>query len=227
MSIAVGAIENGHVLTAHDGWVRLNPHAPHAGPWRSGDVVGGHAFTGDQWVAMPSAWLPDPTGRHEFRWWTGQFWSQHALTNGRHSDDPMTSPVSSPAKSPPVRPLELLRSARDFWSSIRTVATVLYCGSWFLVALYSVSVAASEGNPRYLILTATASGNVFAYKLNMTYSELKRQLTKEFKAKILFVAAGAVLAGGVWLSLHFDDPGVLGVTAAMVLIVLIFAWAFD
>jgi hypothetical protein len=96
-----------------------------------------------------------------------------------------------------------------------------------MVALYSLSIVLTENDPRWLALTATASGNVFAYKLNMTYGELKRRLRKDLKAKTLYLAAGAVLAGGVWLSLYFDDPGVLTVTAALVLIVLMFAWVFN
>lgn len=250
MTRAIGTVENGHVLTAHLGWVRLNLNPPDGGPWRPGDVVGGHAFTGERWTALPSGWLPDPTGRHHFRWWTGQFWSQHALTNGQPIYDPMspqatsatsptsdsglrtsrtspTSPTSWRTGSPPVSPQTALQTVGILWSSIGRIATFLYCGSWFVVALYSLSVVVTEDDPRWLVLTATASGNVFAYKLNMTYGELKRRLRKEMKAKMLYATAGAVLAGGVWLSLHFDDPGVLTVTAPMVLIVLMFAWVFN
>jgi hypothetical protein len=99
---AAGAIANGYVLTEVAGWVRLNAQANHAAPWRPGDVVNEHAFTGDGWVALPGGWRLDPTGRHQFRWWTGHAWSQHALTNGLRFNDPMT---------PAVRPLPILPPA--------------------------------------------------------------------------------------------------------------------
>lgn len=234
MTRAVGAVENGYVLTSHLGWVPLNFGSPHDGPWQPGDVVDGHTFLGERWTPLPGGWLPDPTGRHQLRWWTGQFWSQHAMSNGQPIHDPMTSHVASPspqaswsAPPPSVSPLAALQTVGFLWSSIGRIATFIYCGTWFMIALYSLSIVLTENDPRWLALTATASGNVFAYKLNMTYGELKRRLRKDLQAKILYLAAGAVLAGGVWLSLYFDDPGVLPVTAALVLIVLMFAWVFN
>lgn len=35
----------------------------------------------------PPGWFPDPWGRHEWRWWAGQRWSQHVSTNGRPTTD--------------------------------------------------------------------------------------------------------------------------------------------
>lgn len=156
------------------------------------------------------------------------------MTQGQPTHDPMTSQVASPsfqaswpATPPSASPQTALQTVGFLWSSIGRIATVVYCGTWFIIALYSLSIVLTENDPRWLALTATASGNVFAYKLNMTYGELKRRLRKDLKATILYLAAGAVLAGGVWRSLYFDDPGVLTVTAALVLIVMMFAWVFN
>jgi hypothetical protein len=37
----------------------------------------------------PAAWLPDPGGRHEARWWDGQRWTDQVLDRGRPARDPV------------------------------------------------------------------------------------------------------------------------------------------
>ena len=37
--------------------------------------------------SRPAAWLPDPSGRHEARWWDGQTWTDAVLDAGRLSHD--------------------------------------------------------------------------------------------------------------------------------------------
>lgn len=37
----------------------------------------------------PAAWHPDPTGRHEHRWWDGEQWTEHVADAGRSSVDPL------------------------------------------------------------------------------------------------------------------------------------------
>lgn len=44
-------------------------------------------------------WYPDPTGRHEQRYWDGRHWSHRVSDNGVRSDDPLY-PVDDPAKAP-------------------------------------------------------------------------------------------------------------------------------
>ena len=36
------------------------------------------------------AWLPDPTTRHEYRWWDGEKWTGYVADNGVQSMDPLT-----------------------------------------------------------------------------------------------------------------------------------------
>ena len=36
----------------------------------------------------PPAWLPDPFGRHESRWWDGTRWTEHVASHGRQGVDP-------------------------------------------------------------------------------------------------------------------------------------------
>jgi hypothetical protein len=47
--------------------------------------------------AMPAAWHPDPTGRHEMRWWDGDGWTMHVCDAGVVGVDP---PVADPLAGP-------------------------------------------------------------------------------------------------------------------------------
>jgi hypothetical protein len=38
-------------------------------------------------TARPAEWLPDPTGRHELRYWDGARWSEHVSDRGSQSWD--------------------------------------------------------------------------------------------------------------------------------------------
>ena len=38
-------------------------------------------------TARPAEWLPDPTGRHELRYWDGARWSDHVSDRGETSFD--------------------------------------------------------------------------------------------------------------------------------------------
>jgi hypothetical protein len=40
-------------------------------------------------AGTPAAWHPDPTGRHEHRWWDGAAWSDQVSDSGVVSSDPV------------------------------------------------------------------------------------------------------------------------------------------
>lgn len=40
-------------------------------------------------ATSPAAWHPDPTGRHEHRWWDGTRWTEHAADTGGPVVDPI------------------------------------------------------------------------------------------------------------------------------------------
>ena len=58
---------------------------PHA---RVGSIA---AVTPSEAVAPP-AWHPDPTGRHQLRYWDGRTWSAHVSDDGVVGADPLTHP---------------------------------------------------------------------------------------------------------------------------------------
>lgn len=37
----------------------------------------------------PPAWAPDPSGRHQWRWWGGAAWTDHVADDGVASEDPL------------------------------------------------------------------------------------------------------------------------------------------
>ena len=40
--------------------------------------------------AVPAQWAPDPSGRHELRWWDGRGWSEHVADGGVRALDPQS-----------------------------------------------------------------------------------------------------------------------------------------
>lgn len=45
-------------------------------------------------MTTPANWHPDPTGRHQLRYWDGNGWTDHVSTNGQAGVDPM--PAAAP-----------------------------------------------------------------------------------------------------------------------------------
>jgi hypothetical protein len=43
----------------------------------------------------PAGWYPDPSGRHEYRFFTGYDWTADVVDNGAHSTDPLPPPPST------------------------------------------------------------------------------------------------------------------------------------
>lgn len=46
-------------------------------------------------MSIPPAWHPDPTGRHDHRWWDGSQWTEHVADAGVASVDPLDGPAPS------------------------------------------------------------------------------------------------------------------------------------
>lgn len=47
----------------------------------------------------PPNWYPDPAGRHQYRWWDGNQWTDQVSSNGKQDIDPLTA---APAVVPSV-----------------------------------------------------------------------------------------------------------------------------
>ena len=52
-----------------------------------------------------SSWEPDPTGRHQYRWWDGERWTDQVADDGIQSVDPVSATEAGlPRDSPPLPP---------------------------------------------------------------------------------------------------------------------------
>jgi hypothetical protein len=47
-------------------------------------------------VSYPAAWQPDPTGKHDHRWWDGERWTEHVADAGQASVDPIEGATPAP-----------------------------------------------------------------------------------------------------------------------------------
>ena len=50
-----------------------------------------------------ASWQPDPSGRHETRWWDGQRWTDHVSDHGLTSIDPLVAPVPPSTQQPTMQ----------------------------------------------------------------------------------------------------------------------------
>ncbi len=50
-------------------------------------------------MRFPPAWYPDPTGRHDHRWWDGAEWTAHVADAGRASTDPLPDAPAGVARA--------------------------------------------------------------------------------------------------------------------------------
>ncbi|WP_419926843.1 DUF2510 domain-containing protein [Candidatus Poriferisocius sp.] len=52
-----------------------------------------------------SSWEPDPTGRHQYRWWDGERWTDQVADDGVQSVDPISiTEAGLPRDTPPLPP---------------------------------------------------------------------------------------------------------------------------
>lgn len=78
-----------------------------------------HARIG--WPTMtthPANWYPDPTARHELRYYDGQAWTDHVSDNGQTSTDPLNpmpppAPAASTTAAPPQAPAPAPRTKAE------------------------------------------------------------------------------------------------------------------
>lgn len=106
------------------------------------------------------------------------------------------------------------------------IGLFVYCGSWLIVAIYSAYVAWTQNEPRFLILTSTASMNALVFTLTgETRSKLRKLIVPNFTRGVAYLVCGLVALGGVWLSVYFDEPRILTPFMFIAFAGFLFAWA--
>jgi len=53
-------------------------------------------------MSQPADWYPDPSGRHEHRYWDGSQWTEHVASHGRQSVDPDMTAAPPPTVNRPT-----------------------------------------------------------------------------------------------------------------------------
>jgi hypothetical protein len=84
-------------------------------------------------TSHPPAWLPDPMGRYQHRYWDGAHWTDQVSTNGTLETDPHGL-APSPASTTPDRPAGWALARPDWSNPIRLAilggAALLILGSF-------------------------------------------------------------------------------------------------
>jgi Protein of unknown function (DUF2510) len=71
------------------------PPSPSPAPSPNPYAVGGGWSPGPA-QGPPAGWYPDPSGRHQYRFFTGHDWTADVVDNGDHSSEPMPPPPGNP-----------------------------------------------------------------------------------------------------------------------------------
>jgi hypothetical protein len=145
-----------------------------------------------------SAWFADPTGRYQYRYWSGAAWTGHVATNGVQSIDPdpphqSATTTAHAGVSPRSIPADGSRGANPGGVVAIIGAAVLAVGSllpWAEVnaGLLERKVNGTEGDGVITLVIAILVGLVAALGL------LKREVAG---AAVTVVLLGGVAAGGV------------------------------
>jgi len=53
-------------------------------------------------MSLPADWYPDPSGRHEHRYWDGTRWTEHVASHGRQGTDPDPTSLPPPTVARPT-----------------------------------------------------------------------------------------------------------------------------
>jgi uncharacterized protein DUF2510 len=91
-------------------------------------------------TSEPAGWYPDPVGRHDFRFWSGESWSAHVADQGSVSTDPIEAITNQAVTVRPSWPVFVARArAVPAWrwaigAALMPVCALLaYAGGGFLM----------------------------------------------------------------------------------------------
>lgn len=98
-------------------------------------------------VQPASGWLPDPTGRHQHRYWNGTAWTSAVADAGVHSEDPPQQwgqPTAGRPDPPPQQANEASK-ANGTWTTMSVVVTAI---AGLITAVTGIFVA-TRGSDTY------------------------------------------------------------------------------
>jgi hypothetical protein len=78
---------------------RVGPAFGSGGPPQSNFGPGAngwaHPLSAPQPAGPPAGWYPDPSGRHQYRFFSGYDWTADVVDNGVHASEPLPAPPVS------------------------------------------------------------------------------------------------------------------------------------
>jgi hypothetical protein len=116
----------------------------------------------------PAAWQPDPTRRHQYRYWDGAAWTEHVADDGATSTDPptmdtpaapstphATMPATSPGTASPTPPPGYEHPARKYAHATLSFAAIgggalLVIGSFLDAARASIDAIGFDTSKNYM-----------------------------------------------------------------------------
>jgi len=156
--------------------------------------------TGEANSPMKEAWLPDPTGRHELRWWTGTFWSEHVSDAGETS-------IDQPGTPPPPPPHAPKKKGEKPWRAQAWWAIGLGLAAWVVPIFARAAIQTANPNAcvRYFFLESLALAVPGAILAGNVYGRTVRPRTKLAWAAMIIGAIGVLSPIGQ-LGARQNDP---------------------
>lgn len=160
--------------------------------------------------AVAAGWHPDPLGRHQYRYWNGAEWTEHASDNGRQVVDPITpepratTPTPDSGRSPASKTTPVdSRTKRNVLIGTG-VAIVLLLGA---AAVSSPSESDTESQSAELSASGAPSGVLAPGSIDEWQAETAPTLTSLLDDVGLDISEIVAAAGAM-------DLGELGVACA-------------
>jgi hypothetical protein len=125
-----------------------------------------------------AGWRPDPTGRHELRYWDGTTWTDHVSDQGAQSTDADLSPAAPDAviAPPPAAPARAKRKGPSgcLWAAIIVGALAVVVIVVVVLAIGKAADTLSKEHARHAITHQQFD----AVPLGVTRAQLEGQLGK-------------------------------------------------
>ena len=157
-----------------------------------------------------SSWEPDPTGRHQYRWWDGEEWTDQVADDGVQSVDPVTtSEASLPANAVPS-PAGAPRDESLGLDAADPTTMISSRGKRFVALLFEIPLFIVTLGIGYIIWA------LFIYTQGQTPAKqlLKMRVVNVEKRRAAswwsMVAREWLLKGAILIGLNYITWGILG-----------------
>lgn len=92
--------------------------------------------------SWPPGWFPDPTGRHDHRWWDGAAWTEHVADAGVAGRDPLPAAGAVPTSAGSARATGVPAAPRPGTDAVAVLSLVAGLAGLVLVFAPVIGLAA-------------------------------------------------------------------------------------